>query len=152
GFLEFARRRPGDKPAPQLAQLRAQIDGRFWLHLGAGWRFFGPEHCITRLTAVLDAEPQVFQVGINFENAAKLTGASAAEQAVRRTHDTGRYLLTEAMTSGPAMFDTARLDRAVGGVQGTGPDATAQRGRPAAGAGLRTASLDEVLCISGQYF
>ena len=61
-----------DKPAPQLAQLRAQIDGRFWLHLGAGWRFFAPENFITRLSAVLDAEPQVFQVGINFADAVKL--------------------------------------------------------------------------------
>jgi hypothetical protein len=99
---------------------------------------------------VLDAEPEVFQVGINLADAAKLTGASAAEQAVRRAPDADRYLLTEVMASGPAMFDTARLDRARG-VQGTGPDATAQRGRPAAGAGLRTASLDEVLCISGLY-
>ena len=150
GFLEFARRRSGDEPAAQLAQLRAQIDGRFWLHLGAGWRFFAPENYITRLTAVLDAEPQVFQVGINFADAVKLTGASAAEQAIRRAPDAGRYLLTEAMATGPAMFDTARLDRAVG-VQNSDPDPPAQRGRPAAGAGLRTASLDEVLCISGLY-
>ena len=97
---------------------------------------------------MLDAEPQVFQVGINFADAVKLTGASAAEQAIRRAPDTGRYLLTEAMARGPAMFDTARLDRAVG-VQNSDPDPPAQRGRPAAGAGLRTASLDEVLCISG---
>ena len=101
GFLEFARRRSSDKPAPQLAQLRAQIDGRFWLHLGEGWRFFAPENYITRLTAVLDAEPQVFQVGINFADAAKLTGASAAEQAVRRAPDAGRYLLTEVMATRP---------------------------------------------------
>ena len=134
GFLEFARPVPGDKPAAQLAQLRAQIDGRFWLHLGAGWRFFAPENYITRLTAVLDAEPQVFQVGINFADAVKLTGASAAEQAVRRAPDAGRYLLTEAMASGPAMFDTARLDRAVG-VQNSDPDPPAQRGRPTAAPG-----------------
>jgi hypothetical protein len=140
GFLQFARRRSGDKPAPQLAQLRAQIHGRFWLHLGAGWRFFAPENYITRLTAVFDAEPHVFQVGINFEDAAKLTGASAAEQAVRRAPDAGRYLLTEAMATGPAMFDTARLDRATG-AQNVSPDPTAR-------AALRTASLDEVLCIS----
>ena len=101
GFLEFARRRSGDKPAAQLAQLRAQIDGRFWLHLGEGWRFFAPENYITRLTAVLDAEPQVFQVGINFADAVKLTGASAAEQAIRRAPDAGRYLLTEAMATRP---------------------------------------------------
>ena len=143
GFLEFARRRSGDGLGAQLAQLRVQIDGRFWLHLGEGWRFFAPEHFITRLAAVLDTEPQVFQVGINFADAVKLTGACAAEQAIRRAPDTGRYLLTEAMATGPAMFDTARLDRAIG-VQNSDPDP----GRPATRAELRTASLDEVLCIS----
>jgi hypothetical protein len=50
----------------------------------------------------------VLQVGINFEDAVKLTGASAAKEAVRRAPDAGRNLLTEAMASGPAMFDTAR--------------------------------------------
>jgi len=75
---------------------------------------------------VLEAEPQVFQVGINLADAAELTGACAAEEAVCRTPDAGRYLLTDAVAHGPAMFDTLRLDRA---------------------AGLRTASLDEVLCI-----
>ena len=149
GFLKFAQSVPSDKPAAQLAQLRAQINGRFWLHLGAGWRFFAPENFITRLTAVLDAEPQVFQVGINFADAAKLTGACAAEEAIRRAPDTGRYLLTEAMASGPAMFDTARLDRAIG-VHDNDPAAPTQRRRPPTRAGLRTASLDEVLCISGR--
>jgi hypothetical protein len=147
GFLEFAHSVPSNKPAAQLAALRTQIDGRFWLHLGQGWRFFAPENVITRLTAVLDAEPQVFQVGINVADAVKLTGASAAEQAIRRAPDAGRYLLTEAPARGPAMFDTARLDRAVG-VHNSDP---AQRGRPTTSAGLRTASLDEVLCISGLY-
>ncbi len=149
-FLKFARRRSGDKPAAHLAQLRAQIDGRFWLHLGGGWRFFARENYITRLRAVLDAEPQVFQVGINFEDAVKLIGASAAERTVRRAPDAGRYVLTEAMASGPAMFDTTRLDRAVG-VQNSDTDPPAPRGRLAADAGRRTASLDEVLCISGLY-
>jgi hypothetical protein len=143
GFIKFAASVLRDKPAAQLAQLRARIDGRFWLHLGEGWRFFAPENYITRLTAVLDAEPQVFQVGINFTDAVRLTGASAAEEAVRQTPDAGRYLLTEAIATGPAMFDTARLDRAIGG-QNSDPDP----GRPPA-ARLRTASLDEVLCISG---
>jgi hypothetical protein len=150
GFLKFAHPVSSNKPAAQLAQLRAQIDGRFWLHLGEGWRFFAPENLITRLTAVLDAEPQVFQVGINFADAVKLTGASAAEQAIRRAPDAGRYLLTEAPARGPAMFDTARLDRAVG-VQDSDHDPPAQRGRPPTRAALRTASLDEVLCISGLY-
>ena len=147
GFLEFCPSGPDDGPSAQLAHLRTQIHGRFWLHLGEGWRFFAPENFITRLTAVLQAEAQVFQVGINFADAVKLTGASAAEQAVRRAPDAGRYLLTEVVASGPAMFDTTRLDRA-GGVEGTDPDPIAQLGRRAATAGLRTASLDEVLCIA----
>jgi hypothetical protein len=148
GFLEFPRRRSGDGPAAQFAQLHAKVNERFWLHLGEGWLFFAPENFITRLTAVLHAEPQVFQVGINCADADKLTGTSAAEQAIRRAPETGRYLLTEAMARGPAMFDVGRLNRVVG-MQNCDPDPPAQRGRPAADAGLRTASLDEVLCISG---
>jgi hypothetical protein len=147
GFLEFADPDPGDGPDTQLAQLRDQIRGRFWLHLGQAWRFFAPENLITRLTAVLDAETQVFQVGINFADAAKLTGASAAEQAVRRTPDAGRYVLADAVASGPALFDTARLDRA-GGVDRTDPDPIAALERRATAAELRTATLDEVLCIA----
>ena len=147
GFLEFCPPGPDDGPSAQLAHLRTQIHQRFWLHLGAGWRFFAPENFITRLTAVLQAETQVFQVGINFTDAAKLTGASAAEQAVRRARDAGRYLLTEVVASGPAMFDTTRLDRA-GDMEGTDTDPIAELGRRAATAGLRTASLDEVLCIA----
>ena len=147
GFLEFCPSGPDDGPSAHLAHLRTQIHERFWLHLGQGWRFFAPENFITRLTAVLQAEPQVFQVGINFADAVKLTSASAAEQAVRRAPDAGRYLLTDEVASGPAMFDTARLDRA-GGVQDTDTDPIAELGRRAATAGLRTASLDEVLCIA----
>jgi tetratricopeptide (TPR) repeat protein len=128
-FLEFAP--PVGETAPQLAQLRTQIHGRFWLHLGQGWQFFAPENFVTRLAAVLNAEPHVFQVGINFADAVKLTGTSAAEQEVRRTPEAGRYVLTDVIASGPAMFDTARLDRAGN----------------ASGSDLRTASLDEVLCV-----
>src|SRR6185437_5967901 len=46
-----------------------QIDAPYWLRLGQGWRFFAPEKLITRLTAVLRAEPRVFQVGINYADA-----------------------------------------------------------------------------------
>jgi tetratricopeptide (TPR) repeat protein len=123
GFLEFVQ----DGASDQLARLREQIDDRFWLHLGKGWRFFAPDNLISRLTAVLEAESQVFQVGINIADAPKLNGTSASEHLVRRNPDAGRYLLTEAVASGPAMFDTARLDRA---------------------AGLHAATLDEVLCIA----
>ncbi|KAA8957416.1 glycosyl transferase [Mycobacterium sp.] len=147
GFLQFVDPGPGDWPGARLAQLRASIRERFWLHLSDGWRFFAPENFITRLTAVLKAEAQVFQVGINFADAVTLTGTCAAEQEVRRAPAAGRYVLTDAVASGPAMFDTARLDRA-GGLQATDTDPSTAVGRRAAAAGLRTASLDEVLCIN----
>lgn len=120
-FLDFVECAVG-------AGLREQIRGRYWLHLDHGWQFFAPDSYITRLTAILDAEPQVFQVGINLADATTLNGTSAPEKTVRRTPDGGRYVLTGLMADGPAMFDTERLDRA---------DSTAV-----------TATLDEVLCIN----
>ncbi|ORV52980.1 glycosyl transferase [Mycolicibacter engbaekii] len=114
-FLEFA------DPDTQIID---QIGGRYWLALDSGWRFFAPENLITRLTGGLQAEPQVFQIGVNFTDAVKLTGTCGPEDLVRRTPDAGRYLLTDTPATGPAMVDTTRLYR-VGG----------------------TASLDEVLCI-----
>ena len=84
GFLEFVDPGPADGPeACSRTSVRTSTP-RFWLHLGEGWRFFAPDDFITRLTAVLEAEPEVFQVGINFADAVKLTGNSAAEAAVRR--------------------------------------------------------------------
>jgi hypothetical protein len=79
GFLEFVDCSRGHAAGAQLMQLRHQIHGWYWLHLGQGWRFFAPENLITRLTAVLDAETHVFQVGINLADAATLTGTSAPE-------------------------------------------------------------------------
>ncbi|ODR19153.1 glycosyl transferase [Mycobacterium gordonae] len=146
-FLEFVDSSPGDAPATQLAQLRAQIQGRFWLHLSQGWQFFAPENFITRMIAVLESEPQVFQVGINFADADKLTGVCAGEQEVRHSPDAGRYVLTEAVASGPSMFDTARLARA-GNIGSGDPDPMAELGWRAVAVGLQTASLDEVLCIA----
>ncbi len=99
------------------------------------------------MIAVLESEPQVFQVGINFADASTLTGVCAAEQEVRRSPDAGRYVLAEAVASGPAMFDTARLDRA-GSIGGSDPDPIAELGWRAVAVGLQTASLDEVLCIA----
>jgi hypothetical protein len=145
GFVEFLDCGRGEGRRAQLAQIREQIHGRFWLHLGQGWRFFAPEDLITRLTAVLEAEAQVFQVSINFADAITLTGGCAAEEVVRRAPDAGRYVLSDVLASGPAMFDTARLDQA-GSVGGTDADPVTELGRRAAAAGLRTASLDEVLC------
>lgn len=114
-FLEFQ---------PFYEHSRDRITTRFWLHLGQGWQFFAPENLITRLTAILDAEPEVFQVAINYGDATRLTGTSAPNTAVRHTPDTGRYTLTDTTAHGPAMFDTTRLDLV----------------------GMRTATLDEVFC------
>jgi tetratricopeptide (TPR) repeat protein len=139
-FLEFADYAPG-------THLRDQIHGPYWLHLGQGWQFFAPENLITRLIAVLDAETQVFQVGINLADTVGLTGISAPEHTVRRTADAGRYVLAETVARGPSMFDTARLHQA-GGVGGTDPDLITELARGAAAAGLQTATLDEVLCIT----
>jgi tetratricopeptide (TPR) repeat protein len=139
-FLEFADYTPG-------SYLRDQIHGRYWLHLDHGWRFFAPDNLITRLIAVLDAETQVFQVGINLDDAVALTGISAPEHTVRRTADAGRYVLAETVARGPSMFDTARLAQA-GGIGGTDPDPITELARSAAAAGLQTATLDEVLCTT----
>ncbi len=64
----------------------------------------------------------------------------------RRTVDAGRYVLAETVARG-SMFDTARLHQA-GGVGGTDPDPITELARSAAAAGLQTATLDEVLCIT----
>ncbi|MCV7195471.1 glycosyltransferase [Mycobacterium angelicum] len=143
GFLEFADPATGVR----LARIRAQIGGRCWLHLGQGWQFFAPENLISRLIGVLDAEPQTFQVGINFADATQLTGICGAEQEVRRAADAGRYVLADELARGPAMFDTARLDLA-GGLDDTAADPIAELGTRAGAAGLHAASLDEVLCIN----
>ncbi|MCV6977927.1 glycosyltransferase [Mycobacterium bourgelatii] len=146
GFLEFIDAGPDSGPGTHLTYLRAQIHGRFWLHLGQGWLFFAPEDLIARLTAVLKAEPQVFQVAINGGDTITPSGASAAADTVRRAPGAGRYVLRERVAYGPAMFDTALLDR-VGGIRANDPDPLAELNRRAAAAGLATASLDELLCI-----
>jgi hypothetical protein len=120
-FLEFVECADG-------AELREHVRGRYWLDLDRGWRFFAPDNYITRLTAVLDAEPAAFQVGINLADATSLSGVSAPEATVRRTPDGRRYVLTGVMSEGPAMYDTARLDQA-GNLE-------------------VAATLDEVLCIN----
>ncbi len=147
GFLEFVEPGPRNESGFRLVNVRNQVNGRFWLDLGEGWRFFAPENLITRLTAVLDAEPQVFQVAINLGDASELSGASAPEATVHRAPEAGRYLVTEHVAYGPAMFDTARLDRA-GIVHDLDQDPIAALEQRAADAGLRTASLDEVLCTA----
>ncbi|WP_235192559.1 glycosyltransferase [Mycobacterium asiaticum] len=134
-FAEFLTTGSQDSPGAHLMQLRTHINTRFWLHLPEGWQFFAPENLLTRLTAVLNAEPHVCQVGINYTDATKLTGTCATEDDVHRTPDAGRYLLTDTAAHGPAMFDTTRCD--ITRLDTTHPEA-----------GLHTATLDEVLCIT----
>jgi len=119
-FLEFVECAEGD-------ELRAHIHGRYWLHVDPGWVFFAQDDYITRPMAIFAAEPEVIQVGINLADATGLTGANASEKLVRRGSNTGRYVMTDVMSDGPAMFDIERLDR----VENT----------------VVTATLDEVLCI-----
>lgn len=133
-FLEFADGASvaGDRTG-QIQQLKERVTGRYWLHLGEGWRFFAPDPLISRLAGVLDAEPAVFQVGVNFEDAETFIGRCAEEQQVRRTRDGRRYVMTNAVVNGPAMFDIGRADYAW------------SKWRP--GDPVHTATLDEVLCV-----
>ena len=61
-----------------------------------------------RLIGVLEAEPDVMVVGVNFEDVSKLTGRCAVESQVRRSRDGGRYVASGWMIEGPAMFDLER--------------------------------------------
>ena len=123
--------------------------GRYWLNLGRGWRFFAPEDYITRLIAVLEAEPEVVQVGVNFEDAEQLTGRAAPEGVVKRATGAGRYVLGDRVIGGPSMIDTTRLPAATSG-DGTGVDPLAARVERAIADGAKTATLDEILTTIDQ--
>ncbi|PQE01898.1 glycosyl transferase [Mycobacterium sp. EPG1] len=114
-------------PGLQPRQLRGEVSTRFWLSLGMGWRFVAIEDYIGRLTAVLDAECQICQVGVNVGDKDKADGTVATLSSVRRGPGTGHYVRTDVASAGPSMFDCSRWD----GSQTS----------------LRTATLDEVLCI-----
>ncbi|WP_240743541.1 glycosyltransferase [Mycobacterium paragordonae] len=146
-FLEFCPITAGESAGALLSQVRDQIYGRFWLHLGHGGQFYARERLITRLTSVFEAEENVYQVALNFADADTLIGTSAPDEVASRAPGAGRYVLRGQVAHGPAMFDTARLDR-VGGTRADAADPLAELGRRAGAAGLATASLDEVLCIT----
>jgi tetratricopeptide (TPR) repeat protein len=135
-----------ESAAARLRRISDSVETRFWLHVDAGWRFFAPERLLSRLAAVLDAEPDVVAVAVNFEDATGLTGLSAADDVIRRGAGTGRYVLTERVPVGPAMVDIQRLAR-MGGIDAGAADIQADLTTRAQAAGLRTASLDEVLCV-----
>jgi glycosyltransferase involved in cell wall biosynthesis len=135
-FLEFIPEIALADAGDRLRQVRQHVTGRHWMHIGGGWRFFAPEPLISRTIAVLDAEPEVFQVGVNFSDATGLIGRCAEERTVRRARGTGRYVLTNTVLNGPAMFEVQRCDYALGNWRPGDP--------------LHTATLDEVLCIAQQ--
>ena len=95
-----------------------------------GWLFFAPENLVGRMRAVLNAEPTVVQVGVNFADAQSISGVYARNDIVLRTAEGHRYVVVDDATRGPAMIDLWRLDA-----------------KPAAGP--RTTALDEVFCIKG---
>jgi hypothetical protein len=134
-FLEFGPRPSGLTTGAELSEIRRHGSGHYWLKLGQGWRFFAPERLLTRLISVFDAEPEILQVGVNFEDADALTGRCTAESDVRRTADGGRYALSSALVTGPAMVHVARFFACSGSDTGTEHSPL-------------SATLDEVLCLS----
>jgi glycosyltransferase involved in cell wall biosynthesis len=133
-FLEFLTGSDEITPAEQTDQLAGAIGGRYWLHSGQGWQYFATEPLITRLCSILHAEPDVFQVGINYRDATTLTGVAAPAETTRTNTGTGRYVLTDTEsnsgTHGPNMIDIDRFRTRSSDNRFTG------------------ATLDEVLCIS----
>ena len=51
-FAEISLRCPAEP-----GQIRSQVHGRYWLHIGEGWQFFATEPYIARLSQVLGRSP-----------------------------------------------------------------------------------------------
>jgi glycosyltransferase involved in cell wall biosynthesis len=109
-FLEFMPCSAMPLTLDKYIEIGKSLGGAYWLHLSHDWQFFVPELVIGRLRGVLNAEPDVVQVGINDQDATKPTGTSPSEQDVRRTEAAGRYLLREDWVMGPSMISLNRLD------------------------------------------
>ena len=103
-FLEFHSSRSSD-----VNEIRHVAGGRLWMHLPPGWQFFAAENLVGRTTAVLEAEPDIDQVGINLGDAEKSDGTYASRDSIKRTNGTGGYVLTTQRSKGPMMTDTTRL-------------------------------------------
>lgn len=145
-LIESVNAPAGESAVARLRRFGDQVGTRFWLHVPAGWRFFAPERLLSRLAAVLDSEQDVLAVAVNYEDATALTGRNAPEEIASRGAG-GRYVLTKSVPHGPAMFDTERLAR-IGGINPDVADVQAALTEQVLAAGMRTASLDEVLCVS----
>ena len=136
-----------ESPAARLRRLSNNVETRYWLHIPGDWHFFAPERLLSRMAGVLEADTDVLAVGVNYEDATELTSRNAPEDITSRGSGTGRYVLTKSVPRGPAMFDTVRLTR-VGGIDPSAADAQAELTERVLAAGLGTATLDEVLCVS----
>lgn len=121
--VEFDAAPPGVQPSG----IRAWVTTRYWLHLGMGWQLLSSGDLLERLTSILNVEPGIYQVGINYGDAEQLTGQIAPLKSARSSPGTGRYVLADSAVHGPAMVDCSRWE-------GTETH-------------LGTATLDEVLCI-----
>lgn len=136
-LLEIVRLDPGLSPDGACSVMRSHLQGRYWLHLDPGWRFFVKERLISRLIEVLTSEPDIVAVALHASVDPDASGAPSAEAApVRRTATNVRYQMARHPVSGPVMFDLARLDPS----RDWSPD-----GRIAA---ERCAVIDDVLCVS----
>jgi hypothetical protein len=115
-------------PFVECADAPSVGDSRYWLYLSQGYRFFAPEAYIARMVSVLDAEPDIAQVGVNFEDSSTLSGRCAPEESVRRTALGQRYVMANIEITGPVLIDTIRFD----------------------GRATSAATLDEVLCVAAE--
>ena len=129
-FLEFLTGLDAMTPADQVDRVAAAIGGRYWLHSGPGWQYFATDPLITRMSSILRAEPDIYQVGINYGDATTLTGVAAPADTTRTNPGTGRYVLTDTMSHGPNMIDITRFRSRSQDQRFVG------------------ATLDEVLCIT----
>ena len=73
------------------------VGGRHWLHAGQGWQFFATDPLVTRLCSVLQAEPGVYQFGINLADASALTGIAAPAASSRTAVSVGSSTLDEVL-------------------------------------------------------
>ena len=134
-LLDFVDGAGARSLADQIDRLRPQIGGRYWMHMGQGWHFFAPEALIGRLTAVLQAEPEVCQVGVNYGDASAVSNKTAPLSETSSRPEAGHYVRSTTAITGPNMVDVARFEQALASVS--------------SGGRLSTATLDEVLCVKG---
>jgi len=113
GFSSSSTANRWTGPEPNSRKSEVEIEGRFWLHLARAGGSSRPDTLIGRLTRGPRCGARRVSRWQSLGDAEKLTGgACAAEDTVRRTPTQAATVFADRLASGPAMFDTARLDRA----------------------------------------